>query len=183
MGTNGKALGNSGISRHFMQVSDNGLVKWFAGEMQFSSAAALGSVLLAPILGQEAVALRPPAIPLVAHDPYFSAWLPRDQLASEYPTHWSGSTQALVGVVRIDGKAWRFLGREPAEVPELPQVAMRVGALASEFDFAQDDVRVKVRFCSPAFADDPEVASRALTFLSIEVRSATARKHDLSLST
>jgi len=87
------------------------------------------NALLLP--AQESATFRPPAIPLVTHDPYFSAWMRADALHAAFPTHWSGPTQALTGLVRIDGKCWRFLGREPANVPALPQTALTVDALTT----------------------------------------------------
>src|SRR5437660_3636904 len=65
--------------------------------------------------------LRPPAVPLVTHDPYFSVWSMSDRLTDDWSRHWTGRIQALCGMVRIDGKAFRFAGPQPATVPPLPQ--------------------------------------------------------------
>ncbi len=53
---------------------------------------------------------RMPAYPLVTHDPYFSIWSFSDQLNSTSTKHWSGTDQSMVGVIRVDGKTYKFLG-------------------------------------------------------------------------
>ena len=60
-------------------------------------------------VGQEQAAgdgpagLRPPAVPLVVHDPYFSVWSFSDRLADDWPRHWTGTNQPLVSMVHVDG--------------------------------------------------------------------------------
>ena len=60
---------------------------------------------------------RPPAIPLVTHDPYFSTWSFREELASAWPAHWTGMGRGMNGIARIDGKSFNFMGLPvPGEV-------------------------------------------------------------------
>ncbi|MDF7818350.1 DUF4965 domain-containing protein [Runella sp. MFBS21] len=57
--------------------------------------------------------LRPPAYPLITHDPYFSIWTNTDKLTDSPTRHWTGRTQSLEGIVRVDGKVYQFLGAVP----------------------------------------------------------------------
>jgi len=64
--------------------------------------------------------LRAPAYPLITIDPYTSIWSFTDRLYDENVRHWTGTQRTLIGVLRVDGKVYRFMGAE--EIPLEPVV-------------------------------------------------------------
>jgi hypothetical protein len=66
---------------------------------------------------------RAPAYPLITIDPYTSAWSETDQLFDSPVRHWTGKTHSLIGAIRIDGKVYRFMGKEDIPMKTLVPMA------------------------------------------------------------
>ena len=134
-----------------------------------------------PSPAQTNAPVRPPAVPLIAHDPYFSIWSMDDKLTDGPTRHWTGKPQPLSGLVRIDGKSYRYMGNTPRELPALPQTSVTVTATRTIYRFRGAGVALTLTFFTPAFPQDLNLLSRPVTYLSWKVTSDDSKPHDVSL--
>jgi hypothetical protein len=125
--------------------------------------------------------LRPPAVPLIAHDPYFSVWSFGDTLAGDLPRHWTGRIHALTGMVRIDGSPYRLMGTKPESVPAMKQISLRVLPTRTIYEFEAAGVRLTLTFTTPTLPDDLDILSRPVTYLTWDARSIDGKTHEASV--
>jgi hypothetical protein len=128
-----------------------------------------------------AARLRPPAVPLVAVDPYFSIWSPADRLTDAATVHWTGRPHPLVSLVRVDGEAFRLMGVSPSDIAALPQTSVDVLPTRTIYKFANPRVRVTLTFVTPALPSDLDLLSRPVTYVVWDVVSADAKAHSIQL--
>lgn len=125
-------------------------------------------------------AFRPPAVPLVTSDPYFSIWSFNDHLCDGDTHHWTGKPNTLASLVRIDGKAYRLAGAQPAEVPALEQKSLEVLPTRTIYSFAGDGVSLTLTFMTPMMPDNLDVLTRPLTYLTWQAISTDGKSHQVS---
>ncbi len=133
--------------------------------------------LITASLAMNPSAFRPPAIPLIAHDPFFSIWSFNDRLTDGWSRHWTGTVQALCGLVQIDGKTYRWAGTPGGEWPALSQVECRVEATTTHYDFEGDGIRLRVKFTSPAFANDLIALSTPVAYVRFSWEATDGKAH------
>ncbi|MEI7634127.1 MAG: DUF4965 domain-containing protein [bacterium] len=126
-------------------------------------------------------AMRPPAVPLVTCDPYFSVWSMSDQLTDEWTKHWTGAIQAMCGLARIDGQCYRFMGVMPDKTPAMEQKQVTVLPTRTVYVFEAGGLRLCLTFLTPSLPCDLAVMSRPVAYISWDAQSADGKSHDVSI--
>jgi hypothetical protein len=127
--------------------------------------------------------LRPPSVPLVTHDPYFSVWSNANKLYSDATRHWTGRENRLNAMVRVDGQTFRLMGDEPEESASLPQKSVLVLPTRTIYTFANEQVQVQLTFLTPAIPSDLDLLSRPVTYVTFAVQSLDRRRHNVQVYT
>jgi hypothetical protein len=153
---------------------------WLRSSLTLSLIAVL---FIVPARGQQH---RPPAVPLVTNDPYFSLWSMSDNLTDSPTKHWSEAVQPITGLVRIDGRTFRWMGagargfRLPP-VDAMKQTTVEVTPLHTKYDFNAAGIDLRVTFFSPLFPQDLDVLSRPVTYLTWRAISTDNKPHQVDL--
>ena len=149
-----------------------------------ASVAAVAALCVGFSAARAADPLRAPAAPLIAQDPYFSVWSATDKLADSFPVHWTGKVNALVSIVRVDGKPFLLMGA-PAipgqSVPAMTQTDLAIRATNTVYTFADAGVEITLAFTNPNLPDDLMLLSRPATYLTWNVKATDGQKHDVKL--
>ena len=148
---------------------------------QVALAASLWTLAQPALRGEAPGTFRPPAIPLVTHDPYFSGWSMTNRATDGWARHWTGSIQAMCGLVRVDGKTYRVLGPDPTRTPAMEQVGLEVFPTRTVYDFEAGGIRLTLTFTSPLLPHDLDILARPVTYLTWDARSADGRPHAVAI--
>lgn len=141
----------------------------------------IGLVLSGAVAMGQRPALRPPAVPLVVSNPNFSIWSCADRLTDDSTRHWTRRMHPLNGLIRIDGKTFRLMGKEPESAEPMSQKSLQVLPTRTIYTFENGQVSVVLTFMTPVLPDDFEVLSRPLTYLTWEVKSVDGAQHAVEL--
>lgn len=139
------------------------------------------SCFLARAFAESSVNSPAPATPLITCDPYFSIWSTGTRLTDVDTTHWTGKPQRLTGLIAIDSKVFRLIGREPSRFPPLEQTERKITPTQTTYRFAGGDIEVSLTFTTPALPDDIDLLSRPITYLTYNVRSTNGKTHAVRL--
>jgi Domain of unknown function (DUF4965)/Domain of unknown function (DUF1793)/Domain of unknown function (DUF5127)/Domain of unknown function (DUF4964) len=126
--------------------------------------------------------LRPPSVPLVACDPYFSVWSPHDQLNAGDTTHWTGKPHRLGCVVSIDGKEHLVMGAPRDGMDAMPQTCLEVLPTRTIYGFEGSGVRLQLTFTTPALPDDLDLLSRPVTYVTYDASATDGKGHDVNVT-
>lgn len=133
---------------------------------------------LALALPLAAQTVRPPATPLITHNPYFSIWSDTDDLTASNTVHWTGKPQPIAGLLRVDGKPMRFMGRDPRGIPAMQQTAHTVTPTHTRYSFTGGGVQLDLTFFTPTILSDLDLLSRPVTYISFTVKATDGQSHN-----
>jgi Domain of unknown function (DUF4965)/Domain of unknown function (DUF1793)/Domain of unknown function (DUF5127)/Domain of unknown function (DUF4964) len=153
------------------------VLSWFCRHLLIFSLVLAGGFAASSAQAQE----RPPVVPLVTHDPYFSIWSMADRLTDVNTRHWTGVDQPLAGLIRIDNIAYRYMGADPRQLPAMQQISLAVTPLHTIYTFETAGVRLQVTFFTAAFPNDLDALSRPVDYLTWSVTSTDSRPHEVDL--
>jgi hypothetical protein len=115
------------------------------------------------------------------HDPYFSIWSDADRLTDGPTRHWTGVHQEFNGLVRVDGKVYRYLGDADNSDPALEETGRTVTPTRTIVSMQSPEIQLDLTFLTPAFPDDLKVLARPVTYLTWDVKSRDGASHDVSI--
>jgi len=124
---------------------------------------------------------RPPAVPLVTFDPYLSIWSGADRLTDDSTRHWTRREHSLVSLLRVDGKVFRLMGKDPAETPAFPQKSVQVLPTRTIYEFDDGQIHCTLTFLRPALPHDLDALALPLTYLNWQVRSVDGKQHTVAI--
>jgi len=134
--------------------------------------------------------MRPPAVPLIAHDPYFSVWSAANRLSDTGTTHWTGKPNTISILARVDGRVYSLTGagggrggargqQQPAAA--LEQTRLEVLPTRTLYTFTGGGVQLDLTFFTPALPDDLDVLSRPLSYVEWSARSTDGAAHETAV--
>ncbi|KAI0386749.1 glutaminase A [Hypomontagnella monticulosa] len=131
---------------------------------------------------------RPPAIPLAVKSPYLNSWLNVGSdggnggyLAGEWPKFWSQQITGWAGFIRVDGKAYNWLGAPPG-ADLVDQTDFSYTSTRSTFVMnVGGKVEMNVTFLSPVTPSDLKRQSLVFSYLEVGVHSLDGASHDVQL--
>ncbi|KAJ7283979.1 DUF1793-domain-containing protein [Mycena rebaudengoi] len=136
-----------------------------------------------------ATPFNPPSIPLAVRTPYVSAWLPQGAgaaLNDVWPAFWTGQTLGWAGFVKVDGRAFSFMG-----TPNVPggtftkatQRSSKFTSTQSIFVLSAGPVDITVTFLSPVEPNDLIKQSIPFSYLAVSAASTDGAAHTVQVYT
>ncbi|HLK16880.1 MAG TPA: DUF4965 domain-containing protein [Fimbriimonadaceae bacterium] len=132
---------------------------------------------------------RPPAVPLVTHDPYFSIWSKADRPYDDVTRHWTHAPNGIRVLANVDGALYPVMGPTRVKDRAAParangfwsSVGIRVTPTRSIYEFIGGGVELRLTWTSPLLPSDLDLLTRPVTYLSWEIRASDGKSHTVYL--
>lgn len=127
--------------------------------------------------------LRPPCVPLNVVSPYQSTWSCADNLYDAAPQHWTGDSLEMLGLMKVDGTLYRFMGANYAGEKTVTQKSVQVKPTTTVYEFVAGGVELHLSFSTPAIGldDDITMASRPVTHVTFTLTTKDSQEHAVQL--
>jgi|GEM_PF-3609192 hypothetical protein len=93
---------------------------------------------------------------------------------------WTGAPKPITGRIEIDGKIKRFMGEEGAD-EIMEQVSVELSLTATKYTFGDDKIRLTLKFITPFLLDDPKIAFRPLSYITLRAESLDGKEHRIKI--
>lgn len=124
---------------------------------------------------------RPPAVPLVVHDPYTSIWSFADTLTEQWCCHWTGRQRTMSGLLLVDGKLYRFIGPGELGGEVMKQVGCNVYPTRTIYEYEGGGIKLYLKFTTPMLTEDFRWLSVPCTFVEFELVSMDGKEHTTTM--
>lgn len=124
---------------------------------------------------------RPPSVPVVACDPFFSIWMPNENPTLADSENWFGARQPIKIMLELDGREYRLFGgplpvvdnpRE-ADLPALHFVGCEVRPLTSVFRFSEPGgYEAELLFRTAKIPTDLDLFSTPVVYGEVKTKGA-----------
>jgi len=136
-------------------------------------------LLLAPMGTLRAVPspgiVRPPAVPLMVHNSYFSVWAFSEILSQANIVNWTRNPNPMTCLVDVDGKVFRLMGAPKSSLPLLDQKSLVVDPTKTIFVFSNPEIEVQLTFFSPVLVEDLKLLARPVSFIAWQLRTRDSK--------
>ena len=127
---------------------------------------------------------RPPSVPIVSCDPFFSVWSGANAPTDADTEIWFGAKQPIRIWIELDGMRYRLMGAKAdlagrdcgVDVPALRCTDVEVKPLTTVYEFTDGKATVKLSFMTPKFTDNLDVFSRPVTYGTVRTKGASSVK-------
>lgn len=141
-------------------------------------------ILIVIVLGlyqinSSAQVTKAPAYPLVVHDPYFSIWSFTDTVNNSVTKHWTGREHSIYASLEVDDKEYKILGSGKGleSIQNGIQKKVEMTATQTRYEFQCGPVLLKMNFLSPLLANNLDLLSRPVSYVTFSVKSTDGKNH------
>ena len=124
--------------------------------------------------------LRPPAIPLITVDPYFSIWSADENINFAPTEMWSGKEKSILGIVTIDDEKYLFLGYH-RDILKINQISLDIDTFSTTAVFENKKITLTAKFTSPLLPDDYYLLTRPVSYLEMSYSSKDGKPHNVEI--